>query len=175
MPVTVQNGYRSYDYQEYAKQLYECKECRNSSSFPQCHLRYARTQTEEKLYESKQRRETFSDNPFQIHETIPALKKPDVCKQHKKEFRNNAGVERQMVAHKGDGLGKCKKYIKTLPILLHCLCIQVLIVERSGMYVNSVGKNSLMLLPLSAMKRCIMKRDPMLVSIVRKRLLLQLP
>lgn len=175
VPVTVQNGHKSYDYQEYAKYLYECKECRNNSSFPQCHLRHARTQTEEKLYESKQCRESFSDNSFQIHKRIPASQKPDVCKQHRKEFRNNAGVERQIIAHTGDSPCKCKKYTKDFPIPLHCLCIQVLILERSSMYVNSVVKDSLILLPLSAMERCIMKRDPMFVSTVRKRLLVQVP
>lgn len=170
VPVTVQNGHKSYDYQEYVKHLYECKECRNNSSFPQCHLRHARTQTEEKLYESKQCRERFSDNSFQIHKRIPASQKPDVCKQHRKYFRNSAGVERQIIVH-----ASVRNILKTFPIPLHCLCIQVLILERSSMYVNSVVKNFLILLPLSAMERCIMKRDPMFVSTVRKRLLVQVP
>ncbi|GAB1300889.1 Zinc finger protein 563 [Apodemus speciosus] len=68
VPIRVQNGHKPYEYQKCAKQLFECKDCRNNLSFPQCFLRHMKNQTEEKPYERKQCSKTFSDNSFQIHE-----------------------------------------------------------------------------------------------------------
>uniref|UniRef100_A0A8C8UJ57 C2H2-type domain-containing protein n=1 Tax=Peromyscus maniculatus bairdii TaxID=230844 RepID=A0A8C8UJ57_PERMB len=66
----------------------------------------------------KQCGKAFSDNPSQILERIHASKKPDGCKQYRKEFRNNV-TERQMVTHRGDGPCKCKKYFPN-PAYLEC-------------------------------------------------------